>query len=309
MVDLSKLDKTKDLGVIKKAEDLIKNIGIPSQPKIVHEINKEVNKIKVDFKLLASLIEKDVALSAKVIKIANSPFFSTRKIETIEQALITLGVSNFKNIVVLTALKESVDKYSSNKDFNDKFFRHSSMVALCARTIAKKIKSPLYEMAYLLGLFHDCAVPLFMKKYKDYSDLVDLALYTVPLEALQGKYKSVIGLEDGRYYTNHCVAGYLVAKSWLLDENICNAICYHHFIDLSIHKNSMLEQLISILLVSEFIVERFDTSKDYTIKKDTKEVKQWAILHRQPISILSIDSEDLVDLQEDIFELLNQVSI
>ncbi len=302
MIDIQKLNRTKDDNSIKKAEELIKNIGIPSNPKIVLDINHEMNKIKIDFKVIAELVEKDVALSAKVLKIANSPFFSTRKSDTIEQALLVLGITNFYNIIVTAALRESVDNYSTNKAFNDKFLKHSSMVAHTARFIAKKIKSPLIEMAYMAGLFHDCAVPLFVKKYKDYEEIAGLAMGTVPIDALKGNYKSIIGLEEQRYSTNHCIAGYMVARSWHLNETICDAICYHHYINLEIQKNSTVEQLISLLIISEYIVECYESSSTRSNNKDTKE---WALLHRQPMSALSIDINDLLDLREDVFEQLD----
>lgn len=301
MIDIQKLNKTKDDSTILKAEELIKNIGIPSNPKIVLEINNEMSKMKVDFKLIAELVEKDVALSAKVLKIANSPFFSTRKSDTIEQALLVLGINNFYNIIVTAALRESVDKYSTNKAFNDRFLKHSSMVAKTARFIAKRIKSPLVDMAYMSGLFHDCAVPLFMKKYKDYEEIAGLAMGTVPIDALKGNYKSIVGIEDARYSTNHCIAGYMVAKSWLLNESVCEAICYHHYINIEIQKNSIVEQLISLLIISEYIVQGYDVSLP---KIDNKDAKDWASLHQQIMSVLSLDINDLLDLREDAFELL-----
>lgn len=202
MIDLQKLKKTKDSSSIKKAAELIQNIGVPSNPQIVVDIDNEMKKIRVDFKTIADLVEKDVSLSAKVLKIANSPFFSTRKSETIEQALLVLGMTNFYNIIITAALREALDKYSTNRAFNDRFLKHSCMVAQTARFVAKRIKSPIIEMAYLVGLFHDCAVPLFMKRYQDAKEWA--TLHSQPMAVLSLDINDLLDLREDAFEQLDC---------------------------------------------------------------------------------------------------------
>lgn len=295
--------RTKKQEHIEGAQRLISTIGIPSQPRIVLDINKELSKMSPDMRLISELVEKDVSMSAKVMKIANSPFFAMRKSDSIAQALLTMGMTNFSSIVVSVSLRESVDRYSAgsngNRTLMERFWKHSSYVAVASRFIAKKIRSPLTEMAYMAGLFHDCAIPLFIKRYPDYAELMDQALWTVPIEALQGARKSIIGVEDEKYSTNHCIAGYMIAKAWLLPEKTCEAICHHHFIDTTIHKDPVIEQLVAILLLSEYLIQNFETGLSGDRRK-------WAALHRNPLEVLGIQSDDFADIEEDLSAILSE---
>ncbi|MGO9378652.1 MAG: response regulator [Dissulfurispiraceae bacterium] len=100
-----------DLQQIDNAEHLIQSVGIPSQPAAILELNKEMGKAQLDLQRVAGLISKDVSMSAKVIKIAASPFFGSKRVDSIEQALILLGVKNFQKLILSASLRDSFDGY------------------------------------------------------------------------------------------------------------------------------------------------------------------------------------------------------
>jgi HD-like signal output (HDOD) protein len=133
---------------------------------------------------------------------------------------------------------------------------------------------------------------------------MDMALGTVPLEALQGAAKSVIDIEDERYSTNHCIAGFIIAKSWHLPNSICEAVCYHHYRHIDIHKDPVVQQLVSLLLLAEFIIHAFDP----TSIRVCEDVKKWAVLYEESLSLLGFDADDLADLMEDIWSESNKRS-
>ena len=67
----------------------LRDIGIPPRPTILVQIEQETAKDNPDFLFLAKLLGQDVALSAGVIKVANSPFFSFgKKVPTVQEALL-----------------------------------------------------------------------------------------------------------------------------------------------------------------------------------------------------------------------------
>ena len=71
----------------------IRDIGIPPRPTILAQIEAETAKDEPDFIFLAKLLGKDVGLSAGMIKVANSPYFSLgKKVPTIQEALLVLGL-------------------------------------------------------------------------------------------------------------------------------------------------------------------------------------------------------------------------
>ncbi|MCG6533668.1 MAG: HDOD domain-containing protein, partial [Syntrophales bacterium LBB04] len=89
---------------IDRAQKLIKSVGLPSQPRMLQELNRAVEKSHTNLSSLAGLIRTDPSLSAKVIKIANSPYFSSQRVATVDQALLFLGIKNFSNLVLTSAL-------------------------------------------------------------------------------------------------------------------------------------------------------------------------------------------------------------
>ena len=70
---------------------------------ILHEINKK----KVDFNKIEQVIKQDVSISFKLLKFINSAFFSfTSNIQSIKQALVLLGINEFRKWVSLVVLKD-----------------------------------------------------------------------------------------------------------------------------------------------------------------------------------------------------------
>ena len=59
----------KNLG---RAQEVLDSIPIPSQPKIIMEISREINKPEPVLSKISALVSEDVAMSAKVIKLVNS---------------------------------------------------------------------------------------------------------------------------------------------------------------------------------------------------------------------------------------------
>jgi len=109
-----------DQEIIEKTEKLVKGIGIPSQPRVIMEIDEEVKKEDPDFGIISNLVSRDVAMSAKIMKVCNSPLFGLRhKVESVDKALSILGLNNFKKMPDALKSNPSVvaleeDLYESN---------------------------------------------------------------------------------------------------------------------------------------------------------------------------------------------------
>ena len=122
---------------MKKAETIAASIGIPAQPSIVFEIQKEVGSSNVNLGRISDLVTRDVSLSAKVLKVANSPLFSRGATYSVLHALSLLGVQNFYIAVLQAALHESLEPYNIPLDA---FWKHSQTVAATAVHIARDLK-------------------------------------------------------------------------------------------------------------------------------------------------------------------------
>lgn len=248
---------------IKRAEAIASTVGIPPKPKIVTEIQSELNKENPDFSKISSLVERDVSLSAKILKVANSPFFSRGKIDSIQHALHILGMKTFNAILLSSALRDAV---RGEIELIENFLNHSAVTATVAAMIARVVKEIPDHTAYITGLFHDCGIVLMHKKFNNYAKYFDYALYTLPVQDITDKFDSIVGLEQELFYTNHCVMGYVMAKSWGLSETILKAIINHHSFKVELIKDKTERILCSILSLADLVAtSKYTDSKNFNL--------------------------------------------
>lgn len=268
------------------------NIALPPQPDGVLEINKQLGQPVVDLKKIVTVIQKDPSLTAKVLKVANSPLFCCgRTIDSVARAVQVMGLNNFRTVVVNVALREVFSQGDSA--VLERFWKHSELAALSCDIIAKQRVNRLAPLAYLLGLFHDCAIPIMANKYPDYVDLMQKSLHYL---------ENVIAIEEERYFTNHCTLGYFFAKSWALPDLVSAAIQQHHNESLADIADEDVKLLVATSLVSEFIIQDFDASGNMK----TISIETWAELHDNVMQILGIEPDHIRDFEEELLEKVNE---
>lgn len=282
-----------------KTEELLKSIGIPSQPRVLSDINRELDKEDPDFRAITGIISRDVAMSAKLLKVCNSPYFGLRqKADNIGAALNVLGLRNFKNVVFASALRDTMNNKNIRKEDFEAFSDHSLFVAKVAQNIvlrlSREIKSKIDgNHAYMCGLFHDCAIPLLTNKFKDYFQQMIEGMKT---------HDSVIDLEENLFHSNHCLAGYFVAKSWQLPMALCIAIQNHHAQDISAVEDLDARRLLSVLMLAESIIyvrnkNLIDVFKIFNHKAADDNIDR--ILFE-----LDLTGHDVSDIEETVDEIL-----
>src|SRR5512135_860462 len=99
-------------------------IQLPALPTIAMEVVEMVDNPKTSASQLGKVVSTDQALTAKVLKIANSPFYGfPKKISTIDFAIIVLGYDALKEIVIsislVSAVVENSDSYFDSRAFRD----------------------------------------------------------------------------------------------------------------------------------------------------------------------------------------------
>lgn len=228
------------------AEKILGSISIPPRPSILTELMDERKKSDPDMAKIARIISKDVVLSAAMLKTVNSPFFALRrKIDSIEQAVMTMGSSNVFNIMTGLVLRNLND--NKNPQLNQ-FWETAENTAFIAAMLAKRIPGISSDVAYSVGLFHDCAIPLMMSRFPDYQETIKLS---------QAKSaNSLTQIEDERHSTNHAVIGYLLARNWNLSETIALTILHHHNLEVFASQESLpaeVYNLIAVLQIAESI--------------------------------------------------------
>ena len=200
-------------------ENTLRDIGIPPRPAILDRIAGEMDKDEPDFKRLAAIIGADVSLSAALIKTTNSPFFGFRsRVRSVNEALMVLGLDVASRAIAGIVLRQVLPDTPHLERFWDASARIARLSGWLAQRIAASQVRP--GDAYTFGLFRDCGIPLLLRRFPGYGQVLAEANWEDSL--------NFTAVEDAHLPTNHAMVGCLLAQSWWLPEETCLAIRHHH---------------------------------------------------------------------------------
>ncbi len=190
---------------------------------------------------IGSIIEKDLGLSAKVLKIANSVFYSGRfgRIGDVKQAVARLGIEEVGRICTTVGSMQLFKGSSGIIDLKD-FWKHSVGVAIVMRYFAQKVdmdKSKAHN-AYVAGLFHDVGIMVLDNFFNDIYKTVREAGKSQPL-MLYKLEREILGIDHGEI-------GSLLLHRWRLPEELCDAVAWHHAPDQCPEEFRRMAQLIHV---------------------------------------------------------------
>ena len=88
------------------AHNAIQSTPLPKMPEAVLQFQTEMNKAEPNIDLIAQIISTDIALSGNVLKLVNSASYGmSTKISSIRQAVVILGLSTMKNVILPKSCK------------------------------------------------------------------------------------------------------------------------------------------------------------------------------------------------------------
>ncbi|MDD5455675.1 MAG: HDOD domain-containing protein [Candidatus Margulisbacteria bacterium] len=192
-------------------------------PITIHELIKITNNPNVSSRDIGKVIEKDQAMTSRVLRLANSVYYGfTQRIRTISHAIVCLGFSKVKSLALTVStyeiLNAALEKYAMKEGA---LFNHSIAVAIGASTIAEKTGIKDTEEAYVIGLLHDIGkMVIDQNLHKDEVTPV-WELYKQGTMKFHQAEKEVLGFD-------HADVGSEVARRWNFPNELCNAIGYHH---------------------------------------------------------------------------------
>jgi len=211
-------------GETSKMEALASTVqSLPTLPSIVSRVVEVTNNPNATANDLAKVILTDPAATAKILRIANSAYYSfAKRISTITEAIVVLGLDTVRN-TLLTVFYQTMHQDLQRQKGNPKvleLWRHSLCTALVARNLAGSQDVSFREKCYVAGLLHDIGrLVLLSRDPAKAGALVD--------EAVKTK-RTLEEIETERLGFTHGQLGSAVARHWRLPPEICEAIGQHH---------------------------------------------------------------------------------
>jgi HD-like signal output (HDOD) protein len=173
---------------------------------------------------VADLIEHDPAITARVMRIANSSYYGLPgEVTSVMRAVTLIGLEEIRGVVTYYSLTSAWPEDINTQVFSSKqFWVHSWTCGTAARQIAspRYLVTTLPGEAFLAGLLHDVGkILLAMRMPKEFAQACDLAkLENIPLNQAE---KRTVGLD-------HAMLGAYLLQEWKLPDAILEAVAAHH---------------------------------------------------------------------------------
>jgi putative nucleotidyltransferase with HDIG domain len=199
--------------------EVIARKNLPTIPTVLAKILQLVDSESSNGKELITIIERDQALTGKMLRLANSAFFGqSRRVATIPRAVVLLGFSTVRNLALGVKVWDALGSGIARNRLEE-LWLHAVAVAAATKAVAAKLRAGDPDEAFTAGLLHDVGrLVLAMRFRDDYWRAVGGAGESEPVAALEAQ---GLGIDHAE------VAGWIL-EAWSLPPGIVEAVRLHH---------------------------------------------------------------------------------
>jgi HD-like signal output (HDOD) protein len=204
-------------------KDAIKRLGsLATLPEVTAQIISTVEDPRSSAGKLHRIISHDPALVSRILKVVNSAFYGLPgQIGSVERAIVLLGMNAVKNIAVAASLGQLFRGVKLCNGFTAKdLWTHCIAVGVTARELARILKLPVADEAFLAGMIHDIGI------------LVELQTWPEQLRAICTAVTSGGGnfceIERRTLGVDHQMVGKALAEHWKFPMTCQQVAGFHH---------------------------------------------------------------------------------
>ncbi|HUN65393.1 MAG TPA: HDOD domain-containing protein [Bacteroidota bacterium] len=196
-------------------------IQLPALPAVAKTVTDLADDPRTSAAKLGKIISADQALTAKVLKIANSPFYGyPKRISTVQFAIIVMGFEVLKELVTGISLVSSIEKDGDEAFEGTQFWEHSISTGSIAHRLAQDLGYRVSGEVFVAGLLHDMGVTVLHRYFnKDFHEVREMVRNT-GCRYLEAE-EQVLGV-------THADVGGWLAERWNLPDHLAEAIRFHH---------------------------------------------------------------------------------
>ncbi len=195
-------------------------IVLPSPPAVALKILEAVRQDQSSFDDLAQIIMADPALTARILKFANSCLFGFPKpVNSMGQATSLIGTNALKNLALSFVIVQDFQRAIQDSFDMDLFWRRSITAAIAADTIAKHVALK-DDNIFTSALLQDIGVLILY--------LADSRTYAALLDKKRINGKTTFETEQQQFGFDHTEVSHYLLTTWGVPEEICQPILLHH---------------------------------------------------------------------------------
>jgi HD-like signal output (HDOD) protein len=204
------------------AQDLVScEVQLAAFPDIYFKLRKTLESTSSTGEHIARVVSKDTSLTAKLLRLVNSPVYGfSVPIESIARAISLIGANGLSTLALgISAIYAFKDIPAELVDMKE-FWTHSIAVGSIARNIAGRMPGLPGERFFVGGILHDVGRLLLFKNLPKSSTVAHARSRTEFLPLLETE-REVLGFD-------HALVGSLLLKKWNLPSTLETLVHYHH---------------------------------------------------------------------------------
>lgn len=190
---------------------------LPSFPAVISKLTEVAENPDSSCKDIAKVLSSDQGLSAKILKLVNSAFYSfSTPVSSLQHAITLLGFNTVRSLALSVSVK---NMFRGGSTFPaERFWQHSLAVAIGAKLFAERNHFPLKDDVFTAGLLHDLGILLEARYFPDEMALI--------LDAVRAG-ATIEDAEEQHLGVHHGVLGAWLAEKWRLPAGLREPILRH----------------------------------------------------------------------------------
>jgi HD-like signal output (HDOD) protein len=196
---------------------------IPAAPGVALELSRLCREADSSIESLVAVLKCDPALTAKILRMANSAYFASRReISSLSEAVIRLGLRRVQIMALAFCVIDATTGKGGRKDGFDYvyFWTHALVTGTFADVVSSTRRQKLAVEAFVAGLLQDIGVLVIQTAMPD--------RYRGVLTFREKAQEELYVTETRRLGFNHMQAGEFLLRRWHIPEAICVAVGNHH---------------------------------------------------------------------------------
>jgi HD-like signal output (HDOD) protein len=196
---------------------------LPSMPSLYVKVVDKLRDPRIALDDIGDLVAKDLAMTAKILKLVNSAFFGLgREISSPAEAVSYLGLDTIKALVLSIHAFSQFANVRIGAFSIDALWAHSQSTAGLAKEIARleRAEQRVIDEAFVAGLLHDTGKLVLASNFA--------SQYNQVLQAGQADSLALLAAEEAAFGANHAEVGAYLLGLWGLPVLVVEAIALHH---------------------------------------------------------------------------------
>jgi diguanylate cyclase (GGDEF)-like protein len=230
-------------------QTVLQSKDLPTLPIVASKLIVLTSKEDTTLTDIANLISKDMGLSAKILKVSNSAFYSfPQQISSINQAVSILGTNAVRSLVLSFSFLSIKGKKKNENAFNfEEFWEKSLAGAVAAKLILDQIPGADTEEIFISALLQNIGQLIFASTLPELYNQV-LARINEENDIPEGE------IEEEIIGNQHCAVGFTVAEHWGFPKSLLLPILYHHIPENYTEDDNQIQQSINAIYLSDLLV-------------------------------------------------------